>query len=119
MSFKGTNPQLQEAISQLRRISRKNKAKIWETVADLLCKPKRSRVAVNVGQIARHVSNGDIIVVPGRVLASGTIASKVTIAAHRFSDQAEGKIEKAGGKCLSLLELAEKYPKGSGVRIMR
>jgi len=119
MSFRSTNPQLRKAVIELRRISRKNKVRIWETVADLLSKPRRSRITVNVGQIERHVSKGDIVAIPGRVLGSGTIESKVTIAAHKFSDQAREKIEKAGGKCLSLLELAEKYPKGSGVRIMR
>lgn len=119
MSFRSTNPQLRKIVSELRKISRKNKAPIWEKVADLLCKPRRSRIEVNVGQVERYVSKGDIIAIPGRVLGSGTIESKVTIAAHKFTDQAKEKIEKAGGKCLSLLELAEKYPKGSGIRIMR
>jgi len=119
MSFRSTNPQLRMVVSELRRISRKNKAAIWEKVAEFLCKPRRSRIEINVGQIERHAAKGDVIAVPGRVLGSGAIESKVTIAAHRFTNQAKQKIEKAGGKCLSLLELAEKYPKGSGVRIMR
>jgi len=119
MSFRSTNPQLRKVVSELKRISRKNKALIWEKVADSLCKPRRSRIEINVGQIERHAVKGDVIAIPGRVLGSGTIESKVTIAAHRFTNQAKQKIEKAGGKCLSLLELAEKYPKGSGVRIMR
>ncbi len=119
MSFRSTNPQLQKVVSELRRISRKNKAPIWEKVADLLCNPRRSRIEINVGQIERYISKGDVIAIPGRVLGSGTIESKVTVAAHKFTNQAKEKIEKAGGKCFSLLELAEKYPKGSGVRIMR
>lgn len=119
MSLRSTNPQLRNVVAELRRISRKNKVSIWERVADLLSKARRSRIAVNVGQIERHVSKGDIIAVPGRVLGSGTIESKVTVAAHKFTDQAKEKIEKAGGECVSLLDLAERYPKGSGVRIMR
>jgi len=118
MSRRSTNPELRKVVSQLKRISRKNNVRIWETVASLLSKPKRSRVAVNVGQIERHVSRGEIIVIPGRVLGSGAIESKVTVAAYKFTSQARDKIEKAGGKCLSLLTLAEKYPKGSGVRII-
>ena len=118
MSRRSTNPELRKVVSQLKRISRKNNVRIWEKVASLLSKPKRSRVVVNVGQIERHVSKGEIIVIPGRVLGSGAIESKVTVAAYKFTSQARDKIEKAGGKCLSLLTLAEKYPKGSGVRII-
>jgi len=119
MPFRSTNPRLRELVSELKRISRKNKVAIWEKVADHLCKPRRSRIEINVGQIERYVSKGDIVAIPGRVLGAGTIESKVTIAAHKFTDQAKQKIEKAGGQCLSLLELAEKHPKGSGIRIMR
>ena len=119
MPFRSTNLQLQELVSELKRISRKNKVAIWEKVADHLCKPRRSRIEINVGQIERHVSKGDVVAIPGRVLGSGTIESKVTVAAHKFTNQAKQKIEKAGGRCLSLLELAEKYPRGSGVRILR
>jgi large subunit ribosomal protein L18e len=119
MSSKSTNPQLKKAVADLKRVSRKNKVKIWETVAELLSKSRRSRIAVNVGQIERHTSKGDVVAVPGVVLGSGTIKSDVTIAAHKFTDQAKDKIVKAGGQCLSLVELAEKYPKGSGVKILR
>lgn len=119
MSFRSTNPQLKKAVADLKRVSRKNKVRIWETVAELLSKSKRSRISVNVGQIERHASKGDVVAVPGVVLGSGTIKSSLTIAAHRFTDQAKEKIVNAGGRCLSLVELAERYPKGSGVKILR
>jgi large subunit ribosomal protein L18e len=119
MSFRSTNPQLKKAVADLKRVSRKNKVRIWETVAELLSKSKRSRISVNVGQIERHASKGDVVAVPGVVLGSGTIKSSLIIAAHRFTSQAKEKIVNAGGQCLSLVELAEKYPKGSGVKILR
>jgi len=118
MSSRSTNLQLKKAVADLKRVSRKNKVKIWETVAELLGKSRRSGIAVNVGQIERHASKGDVVAVPGVVLGSGTIKSDVTIAAHKFTNQAKDKIVKAGGQCLSLVELAEKYPKGSGVKIL-
>jgi large subunit ribosomal protein L18e len=118
MSSRSTNPELLKVVSDLKRISRKNKVAIWEKVADSLSKPKRSRPEINVGQIQRYVANGDVIAVPGRVLGAGNMQSKVTVGAYKFTNQARQKIEKAGGRCLSLLELAEKYPKGSGVKIM-
>lgn len=106
-------------VAELRRVSRKNKVMIWETVADLLSKSKRSRISINVGQIQRHLKKGEVVAVPGIVLGSGTIEEKVTAAAYKFTDQARKKIEKAGGQCFSLIELAEKHPKGSGIRILR
>ena len=106
-------------MAQLKRLSRKNKVKIWEAVAILLSKSKRSRVSINIGQIMRHSSKGDVVAVPGTVLGSGIIENKITVGAHKFTDQAKKKVEKAGGQCLSLVELAEKHPKGSGVKILR
>ena len=35
-----------------------------------------------------------------------------------FSKSAEEKIAKAGGECMDILEVIEKNPKGSGIRIM-
>lgn len=119
MSSRSTNPQLRDTVAQLKRLSRKNKVKIWEAVANLLSKSKRSRVSINIGQIERHTSKGDIVAVPGTVLGSGMIENKVTVGAHKFTDQAKKKVEEAGGQCLSLVELAEKHPKGSGVKILR
>lgn len=119
MSLRSTNPQLKKAVAELKRISRKNKVRVWETVASLLSTSKRSRVSINVGQIQRHISKGDVVAIPGIVLGSGTIDNKVTAAAFRFTNQARKKIETAGGLCLSLVELAEKYPKGSGIKILR
>jgi large subunit ribosomal protein L18e len=119
MSSRSTNPQLKKTVAELKRASRKNKVGIWETVASLLSKSKRSRISINVGQIERHVSKGDIVAIPGIVLGSGIIENKVTAAAYKFTNQAKAKIEKAGGQCLSLVELAEKHPKGSGIKILR
>jgi large subunit ribosomal protein L18e len=119
MSSASTNPQLKKTVAELKRASRKNKVRIWETVASLLSKSKRSRISINVGQIQRHVSKGDVVAIPGIVLGSGIIENKVTAAAYKFTDQARAKIEKAGGQCLSLVELAERHPKGSGIKILR
>lgn len=119
MSSASTNPQLKKTVAELKRASRKNKVRIWETVASLLSKSKRSRISINVGQIQRHISKGDMVAVPGIVLGSGIIENKVTAAAYKFTDQARAKIEKAGGQCLSLVELAERHPKGSGIKILR
>ena len=69
-------------------------------------------------RLARHVARGEKVVVPGVLLAAGEIAVPVTVAAFRASAAARKKVEAAGGRSLSLLDLAMQDPKGTGVRIM-
>jgi large subunit ribosomal protein L18e len=52
------------------------------------------------------------------VLSEGELTKKLTIAAWRFSAKAKQKIEKAGGRVISIEELIKENPKGSNVRIM-
>jgi len=46
------------------------------------------------------------------------LTKPVTIAAAAFSVSAIGKIEKAGGKIITIAELIEKNPKGTGVKVL-
>jgi len=60
----------------------------------------------------------ETVVVPGKVLGAGKIDHPINVAAFAFSDQARLKILKAKGKCLSILELMKKNPKGANVKII-
>ena len=48
-----------------------------------------------------------MVVVPGKVLASGEINGSFTVAALNFSEVAKEKITKAGGKAITLRDLME------------
>jgi large subunit ribosomal protein L18e len=74
---------------------------------------------VNVSKINRHAAENDVILVPGKVLGAGLLDHAVTVVALDFSSSAEVKITEAGGKCLSIEEIIEANPKGSGIRIFR
>lgn len=113
-----TNIYLKEIIQKLRKLGHEKNIPIWLTVAEKLEKPRRKRIEVNLSRIERYVKEGETIVVPGIVLGSGNLTKKIKVAAWRFSNSAREKIEKAGGECLSIDELVEKNPKGSGVRII-
>ena len=113
-----TNIHLRKLIRNLERISTKNNAKIWKYVADLLAKPRRNRVEVNIGKIDRFSKENDVIVVPGKVLGSGTLTKKVKIAAWRFSETALAKIKDAGAEAVKIEELARDNPKGTQVKII-
>jgi large subunit ribosomal protein L18e len=112
------NPELNKLIDLLRRKYRENRARIWRRIAEDLNKSKRSRVVLNVGEIAKYTSDRDTVAVPGKVLGSGTINHKVTVAAFKFSPQARKKIEKAGGKCIGIAELIKENPKGTNVKLL-
>lgn len=92
-------------------------SRLWRDLAARLSKPRRIHHSVNVSRINRATRAGDVIVVPGKVLGAGMIDHSVEVAALAFSKEAERKIVEAGGKCLSLLELADKNPDGGGIRI--
>jgi large subunit ribosomal protein L18e len=115
---KPDNPQLLELIRFLKKVSKENDAKIWNTMADSLSKPRSRRVSVNLGHINRHTEKGEFVAVPGKVLGSGTLSHPITVAAFAFSTTASEKIKQAKGKCLTFPELVKKKPKGTNVKIV-
>ena len=116
---KKTNPRLVTLIGDLKAATRGGGGAIWRDVAMRLEKPRRNYAAVNVSKINRHTAPDDLVLVTGKVLGSGEIDHKVTVAALQFSEGAASKIKSAGGECLKIEELVEKHPKGSGIIILR
>ncbi len=116
---KATNPEILQLIKFLKKQSREKQAAIWLDVAKNLAKPSRQRVAVNLSKINRYTEKGATIVVPGKVLASGTLEHAVTVAAFGASGKAKEKLAAAKAKYLSIPELIEKNPQGANVTIFR
>jgi len=115
---KTTNPEIIHLIRYLKKQSKTQEAGIWLDVAENLAKPSRQRVAVNLSRINRYTDKNATIVVPGKVLASGTLDHAVTVAAFSASEKAKEKLAAAKAKYLSITELVEKNPKGSNVKII-
>ena len=113
-----TNSQLTRTVHELRELSRENGVAIWRDVAERLERSRANWSEVNLSRVSRHAAKGEQVVVPGVLLATGDLTVPVTVAAFRASSAARKKIEAAGGRSLSLLELAVANPKGSGVRIL-
>ena len=113
-----TNIVLRKLVRKLKKAANENNAPIWDYVAELLSRPTRRRVVVNVSRIERYAKEGETIVVPGKVLGAGTLTKKVTVAAYAFSESALLKIRAAGGKAITIEDLIRENPKGSGVRVM-
>ncbi|GBE55752.1 MAG TPA: 50S ribosomal protein L18e [Euryarchaeota archaeon] len=105
-------------IEDIIKRSHKNNSKMWREMARRLSRSASRSAEVNISRIARYTAESDVVAVPGKVLSSGVINHKVTVAAYAFSKKAREKIMNSGGECLSLTELADRIPDGKGIRIM-
>ncbi|MCD6549568.1 50S ribosomal protein L18e [Candidatus Micrarchaeota archaeon] len=90
------NPELRKTLVALERAGRKRK--VWKRVAELLSKPTRKRVTVNLSKISKLATDGSTVIVPGKVLGVGKLNKKVTVIAFSMSRSAEQKIKEAGSK---------------------
>ena len=113
-----TNKYLQTLIRDLKSESHKQKNGIWKRVAKDLEKSTRARRVVNINRINRFTKENEMVVVPGKVLGTGSLSHSLTIAAFSFSESAKEQIEKANGKCLTIPELIKQNPAGKNIRLL-
>lgn len=113
-----TNQNLRNLIKDLKRLSSEQNIKLWKRIVLDLEKPTRQRRVVNLSRISRYTKENDTIIVPGKVLGSGLLNHKLTIAAYSFSQGALQKINKANAKAISIKELMKENIKGKGVKII-
>ncbi len=111
------NEALATLIVSLKTLAIEQKVNLWKRIASDLEKPSRQRRIVNIYKLNQHSTDGETIIVPGKVLGVGELDHKVNVAALSFSTEAEEKIAK-NGACMSIEELMKKDPKGSKVRIL-
>ena len=97
----------------------KTKKPVWRKVAYELSRPRRQRVEVNLSKIDQYAPDDATVIVPGKVLGSGAISKKVTVAAFTFSESAKKLISSAGGKIVTIDGLQKTNPEGRGVMILK
>ena len=108
-----TNSDLIETINS----AKKNEK--WMEVASLLSTPRRKRINLNLGKIDESVKEGDIIVIPGKVLSEGEITKKIKLIALGFSEMAKEKLLNAKCEVGLLLNEIKKNPDAKGIKILR
>ena len=113
-----TNYQLKNLLFELESKTKIKGSKFWKRIIKDLKKPSRQRRTVNIYKIDKYAREGEIVVVPGKVLSVGELNKKVDVAALSFSANAVKKIFEANGSVLSISELWEKNPEGKKVRIL-
>lgn len=113
-----TNRQLRMLARFLRKAATANSANIWRVVAEFIERPRRQRVVVNVGKLNRVANDGDIVVIPGKLLGGGELKKRIIVASVNVSRKAAQKVIEAGGELLTIPELVRRNPKGSNVKIV-
>ena len=113
-----TNQALVTLIGDLKDQSRLTDSALWRDVAMRLESSRSNWAEPNLSRLSRHAANEDTVLVPGKLLGSGDVLGKPSVAAYSVSAGARSKIEAAGGRILTIRELMDENPKGRGVRIL-
>ena len=109
------NPVLLSLIEELK----KGKKPIWKRVVCELSRPRRQMPQINLSKIEVYGNDGGTVLVPGKVLGSGNLSKKLTVAAFSFSDTAKKLIADAGGKAISIESLYKSNPGGRDVLLLK
>ncbi len=109
---KKTNPELVGAILA----AKKNEA--WKRVAEILSSPRKNKREENLTRINAEAKEGDVIVIPGKVLSMGELNKKIKVVALSFSKGAEDKILKANSTISTIVDEIKKNPAAKAVKIL-
>jgi large subunit ribosomal protein L18e len=112
------NTLVDNMIWTLRKAFKQNKASIWRSLEYEISKARSIRREVNISRLSSVTKDGEVIVVPGKVLGSGEMDHQITVCAFSISNMAAKKITDVGGRIITLNELIDGYPQGKGVRII-
>ncbi len=94
------------------------KNKNWMKIAQIVSGSRRNYSSVNLKEIDRLSSEGDVIIVPGKVLGSGNINKKLKVCAISFSASAVEKLKSSRGEAIKLIEEIKKNPKAEGIKLI-
>lgn len=109
---KKTNKELIETV-----IEAKKKEK-WIGIASILSSPRRESININLNQIDNLAKDGEVIVIPGKVLSQGELNKKVRIVAYKFSGKTKEKLLKSKIQTSNIMDEIKKNPDAKGIRIL-
>ncbi len=113
-----SNEQLNGLLVELNAHGHSDSSPLLLRIENDLKKSTRQKRVVNLSRINRYTKDGEMVVVPGKVLASGELDHAITIAAWKFSQQALDKIQKSKSKAMLISELVDGEIKGKRIRII-
>lgn len=113
-----TNTLNDNTKSSLRNAYKRSGSPIWKSIEKKFKSSRSNRSEVNVSKLDNITKEGDIVIVPGKVLGSGIINHKIILSSFSISVTAMKKVIDCGGEVITINELVEQYPDGKGVRII-
>ena len=113
-----SNSTLVKTILELKEASRKNEALLWRSIANRLEGSSRNWPSVNVSKLEYNINKNGKAIIPGKLMGTGIVTKKMTVAAYSFTDSAKEKIQSSGGKCLPYNEMINATPKGTDVTVI-
>ena len=118
LKIKTTNQELFDTIRVCKKYSNSKGVGLYSSIADELSRSASQRAEVNLAKIEKLAQSGDVLIIPGKVLATGVLTKKVTIVAFSISESAFLKIESAGAKFVTIKEYVSNKP-ATKVKIMK
>jgi len=94
------------------------KHKPWVKIANLVSRPRRKQISCNLEDIDKETREGDTVVVPGKVLANGSVTKKIRVAALYFSESAVRKLKDKKCERVTLKDEIKINPKAQGIKLM-
>jgi len=108
-----TNPEVVETLMLIK------KNDVWNNISRYVSGPRRKYSSVSLKKIEEQSSEGDTIIIIGKVLGNGALTKKIRICAMGFSESAREKIKLSKSEAVSLSEELKKNKKAEGVKIIR
>jgi len=109
---------IDNTIWTLRSAFKKSRAPIWRALQGELKGPRANRREINITRLAQITKADEVVVIPGKVLGTGSLGHKLTVCAFSISEGAAKKIIESGGKVVTFDDLIKLYADGKGVRIV-
>lgn len=107
-----TNPELVETIIK------NKKQKAWLGVAHAISTPRRKRFSINLDQIEKKSKDGDVIVIPGKVLGLGEVKKKIKISALKYSESAKKKLKDRKIEFNLIIEEIKSNPEAKKIKVL-
>ena len=91
----------------------------WRQIADTVSRSRSNYSAVNLKDIDKNATEGDTIIVPGKILSQGEITKKIRLCALSISKEAKEKLKNTKSEFFHLMHEIKNNPKAEGIKIVR
>ena len=113
-----TNQTLFNTIRNCTKVANKTGFGAYRAIAAKLAAPASQRAQVNLSKIEKNAQKGDVIIIPGKLLGTGTLSKQVTLVAFSASQSALDKLKESKSEYMTIDEYISKKPQ-SKVRIFK